>query len=68
MLVLEMHLDAVQLGQLGVADVADVGREHFSDVGASLSGPFVGCTVAAVGSLRPIGLLEGCTWRALILA
>ena len=40
-LVLEMHLDTVQLGQFGVAHEANVRRKHFANVGSSLFWSFV---------------------------
>lgn len=38
MLVLEMHFYTVQLGQLGVAYKADMGLEHFANIGSTLFG------------------------------
>lgn len=53
MLVLEMHLDTVQLGQLGVADETNVRGEHFPNVGSPLFGPFL-IAVVAVGLSRRV--------------
>ena len=52
--VFEMHLDTVQLGKFGIADEADMGGEHFANVGSSLFGAFVSPPVLVSGGLTSV--------------